>query len=244
MFETEININLFAPLFYVSDRTAMIDYYDKLGLYYENGSGASMSDGFNLFFKQTETGQESIPNEMFYGKMTIDILAYVRGIDSIYENYKRAGAIIYHPLTINEYNRKQFMIKDPKGFTTKFIQPVGDSNRPKIFYSAKVYYINNKKQTLDYYKSLGFNCEYDSGLAFRDEIKIFFYEVPKQDNSFIENLDLINIYAGVEFGLETLYEELKKANALFVFHLRRNNEGKKEFCIKDPDGHKILFIDF
>ena len=244
MFETEININLFAPLFYVSDRKAMIDYYEKLGLYYENSSGASMSDGFNLFFKQAETGQESMPNEMFYGKKTFDIIAYVRGIDSIYESYKRAGSIIYQPLTINEDNCKQFLIKDPGGYTTKFIQPVDDSNRPKIFFSAKVFYITNVKQTLDYYQSIGFNCKYDSGLTIRDEIKIIFYEVPKQENSFIEVPDLIDIYAGVEFGLETLYEELKNTNALFVFHLRKNNDGKNEFCIKDPAGHKILFIDF
>ena len=109
---------------------------------------------------------------MIYGKMTIDTIAYVRGIDLIYENYKRAGAIIYQPLTINEYNRKQFLIKDPSGYTTKFIQPVNDSNRPKIFYSAKVFYVKNKKQTLDYYQGLGFNCDYNSDLAFRDEIRL------------------------------------------------------------------------
>jgi|GEM_PF-4554679 len=244
MYENEIDINLVAPLFYVSDRMAMIEYYENLGLYYENNSGVSMYDGFNLCFKQAEAEQESLPNERLYGAMSVDVIAYMRGIELFYEEYKRAGVIIYQPLIFNKANRKEFLIKDPGGYTTKFIQPVNDSNKRKIFYSGKVFYVTNVKQTLKYYESIGFSCEYDSGLAYRDKIIIFFYEVPKLGSSVIETPDLINIYVGVEFGLETLYNELKNNNALFVFHLRKNNEGKNEFCIKDPDDHKILFIDF
>lgn len=46
------------------------------------------------------------------------------GIESLYAEYQELGATIAHPLKVEEYRMKEFMIEDPEGNTLNFGQPV------------------------------------------------------------------------------------------------------------------------
>ncbi len=53
----------------------------------------------------------------FYIKLTV--------IDALYAEYQAAGVKIKHPLKVEEYGMKEFMIEDPEGNTINFGEAIG-----------------------------------------------------------------------------------------------------------------------
>lgn len=116
--------------------------------------------------------------------------------------------------------------------------------RGKIVNSSAVFFVTNRKRTLDYYAKLGFHCEYDFGFVQRDGIELIVHESEKpkeiRPNYPLHREDALDIFCMVE-GIDSLFEQFKQNGASLRYELRVTSYNMKEFAIVDPDGYSIGF---
>ena len=117
-------------------------------------------------------------------------------------------------------------------------------NKTTIRHSSSIFFVSDRKKTLDYYEKLGFTCDESFGFVQRGGLEMILHETVNIDdinpNYPSHGVDALDLFAIVE-GVEKLYEKFKSAGAVFRYHLRITEYGMKEFAIQDPDGYSLGF---
>lgn len=116
-----------APYFIVSDLERSLDYYcDVLGftrprLWGEPPCFAMPSrDGFILMLSQTEASPQ--PNAVHDGAW--DAYFWITDADALFQEFTARGAHVAYEICVQEYDIKEFAIKDPDGHILAFGQPM------------------------------------------------------------------------------------------------------------------------
>ena len=117
-----------APYFVVRNLVESLEYYHKvLGfdmppLWGEPPSFAMPSrDGFTFMIKEAEQGSEVTTSRDQSGYW--DAYIWINDADTLFTEYKNNGAIIdYEPCIQEEYDMKEFGIRDPDGHLIGFGQ--------------------------------------------------------------------------------------------------------------------------
>jgi catechol 2,3-dioxygenase-like lactoylglutathione lyase family enzyme len=117
-----------APFFLVGDLQKSLDYYcDCLGFSRPKLWGTPPDfampsrDGFIFMLKQAKTSTYVSPN----GKKDHywDAYVWINDADALFGEYQQNGATIDYEICIqNEYDMKEFAIKDPDGYVIAFGQ--------------------------------------------------------------------------------------------------------------------------
>jgi hypothetical protein len=110
-----------SPIFYVPDRKCVLDYYKRLGFWCDYDMGFVEWDRIGFIVHEIQT-TPATPNNPTYGNDALDAFYMVSEIDDLFAEFKSKDAVfLYEPRT-NEYNMREFAIKDPAGFTIGFGQ--------------------------------------------------------------------------------------------------------------------------
>lgn len=126
--ETATNFKTTAPYFVVRDLSKSIDYYhNALGFSKPALWGAPPSfampsrEGCIFMLKQAEEGVAITPNRNQSGYW--DAYVWVNDVDTLFAEFKKNKAIIdYEPCIQEEYDMKEFAVKDPDGYVIAFGQ--------------------------------------------------------------------------------------------------------------------------
>jgi uncharacterized glyoxalase superfamily protein PhnB len=125
-----------------------------------------------------------------------------------------------------------------------FMADQADINQVKIRNMAPIYFVKNRKTTLDYYSSLGFNCDYGMGFIERDGNEWIVHET-KNVERITPNYpvhgdrDLALDMHFMVVNIERLFEEFKSKGAIIHSEISVNEYGMKVFSIIDPDGYTL-----
>jgi len=246
MTDSEFYINHYAPIFYVSNPDSILAYYQQLHFFAEPSSGWVQSPGLDMIFRPKQSDKFTLPNNSIHGEDKYDVFSLVNGIENIYEEFKLFSALFLKGLVINDLGKKEFLLRDTEGFIIKFQEGVGDNLKSKIRFSTKVFYVKNRKETIDYYRQLGFIGNYDTGFVAKDALYLMFEETNSKNIEVKEFSGGVSsdVYAGVEIGINELYHSFKSNNATFLADLKENGYGKLEFVIIDPAGVTIKFVEY
>jgi hypothetical protein len=118
------------------------------------------------------------------------------------------------------------------------------TNQVKIRNMGPIYYVRNRKTTLDYYSSLGFHCDYGMGFIERDGIEWIVHETKNVEritpNYPVHGELALDMHCMV-VNIEMLLEEFRSKGAIFHSELSVNEYGMKVFSIIDPDGYTLGF---
>lgn len=120
--KSKVTFRNIAPIFYVPDRKLVLDYYKRLGFWcdYDMGFVEWNRVGFHVHERQTIP---ATPNNDGTGEGGgIDAFCMVSNIDDLFKEFKSKDAVFLYELKTNEYNMREFVIKDPVGFTIGFGQ--------------------------------------------------------------------------------------------------------------------------
>ncbi|MGZ9583017.1 VOC family protein [Paenibacillus marinisediminis] len=116
----ESKIKHFSAIFFVSNRNQVLDYYSKLGFWCDYEMGFVEREGLMMIFHQSNQADAIVPNYSVHGDNALNVFAMVEGIESLYEEFKSKGASFQYELRTNEYQMREFAIKDPEGYTIGF----------------------------------------------------------------------------------------------------------------------------
>lgn len=121
---------------------------------------------------------------------------------------------------------------------------MSEYSRSKIRHFSAIFFVVNRNETLDYYKKLGFWCDYTMGFVEREGLNLIFHESKNVDaicpNNPTHSENAVDAFVIVE-GVEELYEDFRSKGAEFLYGLRTNKYQMREFAIKDPQGYTIGF---
>lgn len=109
--------------------------------------------------------------------------------------------------------------------------------------SSTIFFTNKRKETLDYYKKLGFRTDNDFGFVERDGLEMIFHDtrnVTKLSNYPSNGESALDIYCMVS-DAESLYNEFAAKGAEIHKSLSNTEYNMKEFAIIDPSGFTIAF---
>lgn len=116
----ESKIKHFSAIFFVSKREQVLDYYSKLGFWCDYEMGFVEREGLMMIFHESEKTDAIVPNYPVHGENAVNVYAMVEGIDNLYDEFKAKGALFQYELRSNNYQMKEFAIKDPQGYTIGF----------------------------------------------------------------------------------------------------------------------------
>lgn len=116
----ESKIKHFSAIFFVSKLEQILDYYSKLGFWCDYEMGFVEREGLMMIFHESEEADAIVPNYPVHGENAVNVYAMVEGIDYLYAEFKSKGAIFQYELRTNNYQMKEFAIKDPQGYTIGF----------------------------------------------------------------------------------------------------------------------------
>jgi len=108
------------PIFFVNKRKDILDYYKRLGFWVDYNMGFAEREGLMLQFHESNSNQLTASNFPQLGNEALDIFVMVEGIDDLYKELQLSDAIIHYNLRINEFNMKEFAIRDPQGYCIGF----------------------------------------------------------------------------------------------------------------------------
>ena len=117
-----------APYFIVNNLQNSLDYYcNILGFdrpqLWGNPPDFAMPkrDNFTFMLKQVKAGHTVLPNAQQAAYW--DAYIWINDADALFAEFKENGAIIeYEPCIQQEYDMKEFAIKDPDGYVIAFGQ--------------------------------------------------------------------------------------------------------------------------
>ncbi len=117
-------------------------------------------------------------------------------------------------------------------------------NKATIRHFSSIFFVSDRKRTLEYYSKLGFACDDSFGFVQREGFELIIHETKNvkeiRPNYPSHGKDALDIFSMV-YKVENLYEEFKSKGAEFRYQLRVTEYGMKEFAIQDPDGYSIGF---
>ncbi|MGM0883251.1 MAG: VOC family protein [Bacillota bacterium] len=116
----ESKIKHFSAIFFVSKREQVLDYYRKLGFWCDYEMGFVEREGLMMIFHESKEADAIVPNYPVHGENAVNVYAMVEGIDNLYAEFKSKGALFQYELRTNNYQMKEFAIKDPQGYTIGF----------------------------------------------------------------------------------------------------------------------------
>ncbi|WP_152970743.1 VOC family protein [Bacillus sp. FJAT-28004] len=116
----ESKIKHFSAIFFVSNRKQVLDYYSKLGFWCDYEMGFVEREGLMMIFHQSNQADAIVPNYPLHGENAVNVYAMVEGIDNLYEEFKSKEALFQYEIRTNEYQMREFAIKDPEGYTIGF----------------------------------------------------------------------------------------------------------------------------
>jgi catechol 2,3-dioxygenase-like lactoylglutathione lyase family enzyme len=115
-----------APFFYVSDVVKAAEYYrDMLGFKYERYWGDPPEfcmpdrDGQIVMLSQNKEKGAIRPNGVVR-EGTWDAYFWVRDADTLYEEFKRKGAVLLAGPMVRSYEQKEFVVGDLDGYVLCF----------------------------------------------------------------------------------------------------------------------------
>lgn len=114
-----VSIRNCSPIFYVTDRKRVLDYYKQLGFWCDYDMGFVEWKGVG-FIVHERPSAPTTPNR--HGNDGLDAFCMVSDIDILFAEFKSKDAVFLYELKTNEYNMREFAIKDPAGFTIGFGQ--------------------------------------------------------------------------------------------------------------------------
>ena len=116
-----------APYFLVKDLLASVEYYrTALGfcrprLWGEPpGFAMPQRDGLTVMLKQAEPGMTILPNGS--QEHCWDAYFWIEDVDALFAEMKENGAVIEYAPCIQEYEMKEFAVRDPDGYVLAFGQ--------------------------------------------------------------------------------------------------------------------------
>jgi len=119
-----------------------------------------------------------------------------------------------------------------------------ETKKSKIRHFSSIFYVEDRKTVLDYYKKLGFWCDYNMGFVERDGLTLIFHETKNKDYitpNFPNHGDIsLDVFSMVD-NIEALYEDFKTRGARIQYELKTNEYNMREFAIIDPQGYTIGF---
>lgn len=115
----QVTFRNIAPIFYVPDRKLVLDYYKRLGFWCDYDMGFVEWKGVGFIVHERPTASAT-PNN--HGNGGLDAFCMVSDIDMLFEEFKSKDAVFLYELKTNEYNMREFAIKDPAGFSIGFGQ--------------------------------------------------------------------------------------------------------------------------
>lgn len=118
-----------APYFLVNDLSVSLDYYcDKLGFHRPQLWGDPPEfampnrDGFIVMLKQAPGGDTASPNGV-RSEHYWDAYVWIEDADSLFSEFKAQGAQFEYEICIqDEYQMKEFAVRDPDGYVLAFGQ--------------------------------------------------------------------------------------------------------------------------
>ncbi|QHW32758.1 glyoxalase [Paenibacillus rhizovicinus] len=115
-------ISHFSAIRFVADRKQALDYYAKLGFWCDYEMGFVEREGLHMIVHESDAEHVNAisPNNEIHGPHAVDLFAMVEGIEELYEEFQAKGAVLHYPLRTNDYQMKEFAIKDPEGYTIGF----------------------------------------------------------------------------------------------------------------------------
>ncbi|RCW49485.1 VOC family protein [Paenibacillus prosopidis] len=116
----ESKIKHFSAIFFVSKREKVLDYYSKIGFCCDYEMGFVEREGLMMIFHESEEADAIVPNYPVHGENAVNVYAMVEGIDNLYAEFKSKGALFQYELRTNNFQMKEFAIKDPQGYTVGF----------------------------------------------------------------------------------------------------------------------------
>jgi hypothetical protein len=117
----QVTIRNISPIFYVPDRKLVLDYYKRLGFLCDYDMGFVEWDRIGFIVHERQT-IPATPNNPTYGNEELDAFGMVSNIDDLFTEFKSKDAVFLYELRTNEYNMREFAIKDPAGYTIGFGQ--------------------------------------------------------------------------------------------------------------------------
>ena len=108
---------------------------------------------------------------------------------------------------------------------------------------STIFFTNNRMETLNYYRKLGFHVDDDFGFVEREGLAVIFHEASR--NEILRNYPYhgehaLDIYCMVS-DAEELYNEFVSSGAIIHKALIITGFNLKEFSIMDPSGFTIGF---
>jgi hypothetical protein len=116
----ESKIKHFSAIYFVSNRKQVLDYYSKLGFWCDYEMGFVEREGLMMIFHQSNHADAIVPNYPIHGENAVNVYVMVEGIENLYDEFKSKGALFQYELRTNEYQMREFAIKDPQGYTIGF----------------------------------------------------------------------------------------------------------------------------
>ena len=113
-------IKHFSAILFVSNRKQILDYYSNLGFWCDYNMGFVEREGLNMIFHESDEVKAIVPNYPVHGEDAVNVYAMVEGIDHLYAEFQSKGALFQYELRTNEYQMREFAIKDPQGYTIGF----------------------------------------------------------------------------------------------------------------------------
>jgi hypothetical protein len=113
-------IKHFSAILFASNRKQVLDYYSNLGFWCDYNMGFVEREGLMMIFHESDKVEAIIPNYPVHGENAVNVYAMVEGIDNLYAEFKSKGAFFQYELRTNEYQMREFAIKDPQGYSIGF----------------------------------------------------------------------------------------------------------------------------
>ncbi len=115
----QVTIRNISPIFYVPDRKLVLDYYKRLGFWCDYNMGFVEWNRIGFIVHERQSIPPTPNND---GNEGLDAFGMVSNIDDLFAEFKSKDAVFLYELRTNEYNMREFAIKDPAGFTIGFGQ--------------------------------------------------------------------------------------------------------------------------
>ncbi|MDF2859376.1 MAG: hypothetical protein K0Q87_5227 [Neobacillus sp.] len=119
-----------------------------------------------------------------------------------------------------------------------------EKNKVQLRNFSSILFVSDRKKSLDYYKDLGFWCDYGMGFVERQGLTMILHETNNKDkitpNYPAHGESALDIFVMVN-GVEELYQEFIIKNATIHYELRTTSYNMREFAIMDLDGYSIGF---
>jgi uncharacterized glyoxalase superfamily protein PhnB len=113
-------IRHFSAIFFVANRNEVLDYYTRLGFWCDYSMGFVEREGLTMIIHESKNVDAIYPNNPTHGENAVDAYVMVEGVEALYDEFRSKGAEFLYDIRTNEYQMREFAIKDPQGYTLGF----------------------------------------------------------------------------------------------------------------------------